>query len=142
VRRTRTLLAACAVALFALAAFAASASAWTGSFKVASEHHTSPVSFKIQTSERGAFISDVYVSTRACGGVTADGHLYGDPHAFQSASGPASFRQWKPGHEVELEFVLSHHGNEVIATGRALAASGQCHERFDFRATSIVHGLT
>ena len=141
-RRTRTLLAAYAVALLVLAAFAASASAWTGSFKVGNEHHTPTVSFRIQTSQQGAFISDVSVSTRACGGATGDGHLYGDPHAFQSASGPASFRQWRPGLEVELDFVLSHHGNEVIATGRALAATAQCRERFDFRATSIVHGLT
>jgi len=142
VRRTRTLLAACAVAVLALAAFAASASAWSGSFMVGSEHHASPVTFKIETFGDRAVISEPHVRTRACGAVWAhQGHLSGSPQAIQSANGSVSFHQWKPDFEIRLNFDLSHHGNEVIATGTALGAFGKCHERFDFRATSIVHGL-
>ena len=141
-RRTRTLLAACAVAVCGLAACAASASAWSGSFLVGSDYHASPVTFKIETFGDHAVISEPHVKTRACGGAWAhQGQLSGSPQAIRSANGPVSFHQWKPDFEIRLNFDLSHHGNEVIATGTALAAFGPCHERFDFRATSVVHGL-
>jgi hypothetical protein len=142
VRRIRTILAACAAALVALAS-AANASAWTGVFASEGDNHLSRVYFELDSSGHLPQMNLAKVATGACGTVWAQNVklTIGAPAAVQAAHGWAHFRHWSPLHQIQFDLDLSRHGDRVTVRGTASASTGICTEHLGFEATATVHGL-
>jgi hypothetical protein len=142
VRRTRTILAACAVALVALAC-AANASAWNAHFRSDGGHHNAQVEFRIHTEPYGPEVTMAIIRSKVCGGVVFDKLREVEGAAsVGSANGWAFFAGGRYDHWLDLSVHLSREADKVTAKGLAIVTIGNCRTDLHYEAVATgVHGL-
>jgi hypothetical protein len=146
VKRPRSLLAACAVALLALAAFAASASATyeaTMGPRQASAREAGPTFVIEAGGGRRTRIRDFSLEAGACGSIFAPLlNITKASAGFAAGNGRATFGNSAQDLHLKLELRVKPRGEGLRATGLLEATIGTCHERvpLDLVSTSIRGG--
>lgn len=146
VRRTRTLLAAYVVALLALAAFAASASATyeaTMGPRQASARAAGPTFVLEAGGGRRTRIRDFTLEAGSCGSLFAPLlNITKASASFANGNGAATFGNSAQDLHIRLELRLKPRGEGLRGTGLLTATIGSCHERvsLDLVSTSIRGG--
>jgi hypothetical protein len=133
VRRTRTLLAAYVVALLALAAFAASASATyeaTMAPRQASARAAGPTFVLEAGGGRRTRIRDFTLEAGSCGSLFAPLlNITKASAGFANGNGAATFGNSAQNLHIQLELRLKPRGEGLRGTGLLTATIGACHER-------------
>ena len=146
VRRTRSLLAACAVALLALAAFAANASATfeaTMAPRQANARAAGPTFVLEAGGGRRTRIRDFSLEAGSCGSIFAPLlNITKASAGFANGNGKATFGNSAQDLHLKLELRVKPRGEGLRATGLLQATIGSCHERvpLDLVSTSIRGG--
>ncbi|MGH2941052.1 MAG: hypothetical protein ACRDPE_23375 [Solirubrobacterales bacterium] len=145
-RRTRTLLAACAVALFALAALATSAAATyeaTMGPRQASAREAGPTFVIEAGGGRRTRVRDFSLEAGSCGSIFAPLlNITKASAGFANGNGKAAFGNSAQDLHLSLELRVKPRGEGLRATGLLKATLGTCHERvpLDLISTSIRGG--
>jgi hypothetical protein len=145
-RRTRSLLAACAVALLALALGAASASATfeaTMAPRQANAREAGPTFVLEAGGGRRTRIRNLSLETGACGSLYAPLlNITKASAGFANGNGKATFGNSAQDLHLQLKLRLKPRGEGLRGTGVFKATVGTCHERvpLDLVSTSIRGG--
>lgn len=145
-RRTRTLLAACAVALLALPALAASASATfeaTMAPRRANAREAGPTFVLEAGGGRRTRIRNLSLEADACGSIYAPLlNITKASAGFANGNGAATFGNSAQDLHIQLELRVKPRGEGLRGSGLLKATIGDCHERvpLDLVSTSIRGG--
>lgn len=145
-RRTSSLLAACAVALLALAAFAASASATyeaTMAPRQANAREAGPTFVLEAGGGRRTRIRNFSLEAGSCGSLFAPLlNITRASAGFANGNGKATFGNSAQDLHLKLELRVKPRGEGLRGTGVFKATIGSCHERvsLDLVSTSIRGG--